>query len=186
MTTLVFLLEEPSAKDILEGLLPRLISNEVVIRYMVFEGKQDLEKRMLYRMRGWLQSDTYFVVLRDQDAADCHKVKARLQQIARQAGRPNALICIACRELESWILGDWHALAEAFNQPSLAQQSLKAKFRNPDALGSPVEEIRRFLPAYQKRDGARRLGPLLDLERNRSRSFQVFCNGVKRLTGEAR
>jgi hypothetical protein len=183
MTTLVFLLEEPSARDVLEGLLPRLIPDDVVVCYMVFEGKQDLEKRMVSRMRSWLQPDTRFVVLRDQDAADCHDVKARLRELVEQAGRPDALVRVACRELESWIVGDWPAVAVAFCQTTLSRQSQKAKFRNPDALGSPVEEIRRFIPDYQKRDGARRMGKLLAPERNQSKSFQVFCSGVQRLVG---
>jgi hypothetical protein len=39
---LVLLLEEPSARDLLEGLLPRLLPEEVHVQYLVFEGKQDL------------------------------------------------------------------------------------------------------------------------------------------------
>ena len=45
MIELVFLLEEPSAKAMIEGILPQLIlESDLVIRYIVFEGKQDLEK----------------------------------------------------------------------------------------------------------------------------------------------
>ena len=44
MMELVFFLEEPSAKEMLKGLLPRLIKNEIVYRFIVFEGKSDLEK----------------------------------------------------------------------------------------------------------------------------------------------
>lgn len=42
MRTLLFLLEEPSARDLLEGLLPRLLHGRAISRYLVFEGKQDL------------------------------------------------------------------------------------------------------------------------------------------------
>lgn len=43
MKHLVFLLEEPSAKEMLNGLLPRLLPG-LSYRCIVFEGKQDLEK----------------------------------------------------------------------------------------------------------------------------------------------
>lgn len=38
MSTLVFLLEEPSARDRLEGLLPRLLPAGVEVVFFVFEG----------------------------------------------------------------------------------------------------------------------------------------------------
>lgn len=181
MKTLVFLLEEPSARDLLQGLLPRLLPDDVNVIYIIFEGKQDLEKRLTGRMRAWLTSDTCFVVLRDQDAADCHDVKAKLQHLVECSGRSETLLRVACRELESWILGDWTALAEAYDKRDLSRQERKAKFRDPDALGNPVQEIRRLIPDYQKRDGASRIGKLLKPERNKSRSFRVFCSGVQRL-----
>lgn len=57
MSMLVFLLEEPSAQDALEGILPRFLPNDIQVQYLVFEGKQDLERRMGKRMRGWLQAE---------------------------------------------------------------------------------------------------------------------------------
>ncbi len=46
MKSLVFFLEEPSARAMLEGLLPRLLPDGWLVRYIVFEGKQDLEKQL--------------------------------------------------------------------------------------------------------------------------------------------
>ncbi len=46
MMTLVFMLEEPSAKEMLKGLLPKVLPESVSVRYQVFEGKQDLQKRV--------------------------------------------------------------------------------------------------------------------------------------------
>lgn len=44
---LVFFLEEPSAKAMLEGLLPKLFDTEInEPQYVVFEGKSDLEKQI--------------------------------------------------------------------------------------------------------------------------------------------
>lgn len=180
MTHLVLLLEEPSAKDLLQGLLPRLVPEGTSITYLVFEGKQDLEAQLTRKLRGWRIKDSAFVVLRDQDAGDCRAVKARLISRVQHSGK-TALVRVACRELESWIVGDWHAVAKAFDKPQLAAQALKETFRDPDQLVHPVESLRSFLPEYQKRDGARRVGPLLDPTRNRSKSFRVFCAGVSAL-----
>ena len=184
MRHLVFLLEEPSARDLLEGLLPRLIPSDTYVYYLVFEGKQDLEGQIVRKLRGWQLADPMFVVLRDQDAAECSIVKARLTKLVADSGREPTLVRIACKELESWILGDWPAIAQAFERPELVAQSVKAAFRDPDQLVRPVDAIRRFIPEYQKRDGARRVGILLDPSRNHSRSFRTFCAGLRKLLAE--
>ena len=49
---LVFVLEEPSAREMLKGLLPRVLPGAVQVRYVVFEGKHDLEKNIIRRLRG--------------------------------------------------------------------------------------------------------------------------------------
>jgi hypothetical protein len=159
---LVFLLEEPSAKDLLSGLLPRLLPQRVHVHYLVFEGKQDLEGQLVRKLRGWRMPDSAFVVLRDQDAAECRVVRARLATLVEESKRTPSLVRVACRELESWIVGDWHAVAEAFERPSLAGLAMKEPFREPDELFHPVETLRKHIPEYQKRDGARRVGALLD------------------------
>jgi hypothetical protein len=175
---LVFLLEEPSAKDLLQGLLPRLIPNGPELHFLVFEGKQDLEKQLVRKLRGRARLDSGFVVLRDQDAADCKVVKNRLLKFGEASGCKPLLVRVACRELEAWCVGDLHAVAEAFGKPQLKAQANKEQFRDPDRLVRPVESLRAFIPDYQKRDGARRVGPLLEVSRSRSRSFKAFCTGV--------
>jgi Domain of unknown function (DUF4276) len=183
MKHLVFLLEEPSARDLLEGLLPSLlVPTDVQVHYMIFEGKQDLEANVTRKLRGWIRKEpTAFVILRDQDAAPCLAVKQSLVQLAAASGKPRTLVRVACHELESWLLGDWAAVAEAFDKPRLAEHSRLSLYADPDRLSNPVHELRKYLPEYQKRDGARRVGPLLHPARNRSVSFRVFCEGVQRL-----
>jgi hypothetical protein len=127
MKNIVFLLEEPSARDLLEGVLPRLLPSEISVFYLVFEGKQDLERQLVRKLRGWQLPDSAFVVLRDQDAADCKLVKANLATLVAASGR-QALVRVACRELESWVVGDWYAVAEAFAKPQLKLQSAKESF----------------------------------------------------------
>src|SRR3989339_224369 len=121
MKTLVFFLEESSAQEFLTGFLPRILPEGVTSRFIPFEGKQDLDKQLERRIRGWNTPDSLFVVLRDQDQGDCKKIKASLQERCRNAGKPHALIRIACRELENWYLGDLKAVAEVYSITSLAQ-----------------------------------------------------------------
>jgi hypothetical protein len=175
---LVFFLEEPSAEDFLKGLLPRWLPPSIKAHFIVFEGKQDLEKQLPRRLKGWLRPNSGFVVMRDQDSGDCAVIKQRLRQLCLEAGKPNVVIRIACRELETFFVGDWHAVAAAFDKPALAAHDRKAKYRTPDALESPSQEIRLLIPGYQKRDGARRIAPHLNPERNRSASFQVLCRAL--------
>ncbi len=181
MKTIVFLLEEPSAQDALQGFLPAILPPNVTTEYLVFEGKQDLERLLVRRIRGWLKPNSAFVVLRDQDNGDCRVIKEKLSALCRETGKPQTVVRIACKTLESWFVGDWDSVSTAFEQPKLANLKRKAIYQDPDRLGNPVTELRKVIPDYQKRDGARRIGPLLEPTRNRSRSFQVFVEAVQRL-----
>lgn len=185
MKTIVFLLEEPSAQDALQGFLPSILPPDVRPEYLVFEGKQDLEKRLVRRIRAWLTPDSVFVVLSDQDSGDCKIIKKRLHALCQEAGKPGAVVRIACRTLESWFVGDWDAVSAAFNQPKLANLKRKAIYQIPDRLGDPVNELRKVIPDYQKRDGARKISQHLDLTRNYSHSFQVFVQAVRNLCSVA-
>ena len=80
MTTMVFLLEEPSAQAMLEGILPHLLPTDVIPRFLIFEGKQDLEKRLERRVHGWRAPGACFVVIRDKDRGDCRIIKQELCQ----------------------------------------------------------------------------------------------------------
>lgn len=178
MRHLVFLLEEPSAQDALHAWLPTWLPADVTPHYIVFQGKQDLEKCMVLRMRHWLLPNSRFLVLRDQDSGDCKVVKAGLAARCVEAGRPDAVVRVACRELESFFIGDWRAVADAFGKPALARLAGKAMYRNPDGLGSPNRELAKHVLGYQKCDGARRIAPLVDPARNVSRSFHALRTAV--------
>lgn len=183
MITLVFLLEEPSAKALLETLLPRLLPNGVTARFIVFEGKQDLDKQLERKLRGWLAPHSKFVVLRDQDNSDCVRLKRELQQKCAKAGHGSTLVRIACRELEAWYFGDLTAVSQALSQPNLAEYAVKAKYREPDKIICPSRELKSISgQMYQKVAGSRTIGAYLDVTSiNTSTSFQSFLAGLKRL-----
>tara|TARA_B110000037_G_scaffold216633_1_gene276121 strand:+ start:1548 stop:2114 length:567 start_codon:yes stop_codon:yes gene_type:complete len=179
MTTLVLFLEERSAQVFLDGLLPRILPEGVTYRAIVFEGKQDLEKQIERRLRGWCLPNSTFLVLRDQDASDCAVVKKSLTNKATKAGQPRTVIRIACQELESWYFGDLEAVEEAIGITNLSRYSNSAKYRVPDAIVNPASELLKITgKRYQKISHSRELGKILDLENNSSHSFNVFVGGL--------
>ncbi|MBF0161828.1 MAG: DUF4276 family protein [Magnetococcales bacterium] len=181
---LVLFLEEESAKALLQALLPRLFPGQE-FRYVVFEGKQDLEKQLSKRLRGWQAPEACrFVVLRDKDASDCHLTKERLQALCRAGGKEGVLVRIACRELESWYLGDLKAVEGALGSDSVAARQSGRKYRDPDRLENPLQELVRLVPTYQKIAGSRAMGQCMELQNNTSRSFNVFMEGIRRLLAD--
>lgn len=186
MKELVFCLEESSAKVMLEGVLPRLLPvGAFVFRFMVFEGKQDLEKQLPRKLKGYCNSEARFLVIRDQDAhPNCVDVKAKLVELCNQAGRPNALVRIACRELESFYLSDLTAVERGLRIHGLSKLQQTKKFRSPDYLGSPSRELSILTKGkYQKIGGSRSIGVHLQLDNDRSESFSNLISGICRLAG---
>lgn len=181
MKEIVFFLEEPSAEAMLQGLLPRLLTEGYIARFVVFEGKQDLEKQLVRKIRGY-RGKAYFVVLRDQDAGDCKTVKRRLFEKCVEAGKPETLLRIACHELESWYLADLAAVENGLGVSALVRLQNKKLYRAPDSFPVPSTILARLVPSYQKVSGSRAIGPYLDLENTRSRSFAVFVAGLRQLT----
>jgi hypothetical protein len=187
MKELVFLLEEASARAMLESLLPRVLSPQIQPRFMVFEGKQDLEKQLLKRLRGYMNQHARFMVLRDQDnTPDCTVVKAKLVGLCLEAGRhESSLVRIACHELESFYLADLNAVERGLNLTGLADQQNKARFRNTDHVEKPSKELTKLTKGqYQKVSGSRQIGLHLDIQNQRSQSFKNLVVGIQRLEQE--
>ena len=162
---IVFLLEEPSMKVFLVGLLPRLFPGWIEGRdfqCIPHEGKSDLDRSIARKLSAWREPGVHFVIVRDNDNADCRKVKSDLRQKCKQSGRGKTLIRLVCQELESWYLGDLAALDSAFGV-SLDKHRYRKRFANPDALRKPSDEIERLVPGFQKRSGARIMGQCLNL-----------------------
>ena len=186
MNYLVFLLEEPSAQAMLEGILPRLLPpHQFHWQFLVFEGKQDLEKQMEKKLRGWLLPNSFFIVLRDQDAGDCIRIKQKLVEKCRNAGKPTTLVRIACHELESWFLGDLAAVQKAFNIKKLAEQQRNRKYKEPDKLSNASEELEKLVKGYRKVSGAKKIAAYMAIDQNYSHSFNCFISGVNSLVKQS-
>jgi hypothetical protein len=146
----------------------------------VFEGKQDLEKQLSRRIRGYLNPHARFIVMRDQDNGDCKKIKESLSNLCAGAHRSRIKVRIACRELESFYLGDLRAVESGLGIPGLATRQDKAKFRDPDQLLSPARELEKLTGnRYQKVGGSRAIAPHLNLDTPRSRSFRHLIHAVR-------
>lgn len=95
---------------------------------------------------------------------------------------------IAVEELEAWFFGDVSALCAAYPRvpASLGGQT---KYRDPDAIaGGTSEALERVLQASDYHRGglakvaaATEIAQHMKVDDNRSRSFQVFRDGVRRL-----
>ncbi|MCH7591667.1 MAG: DUF4276 family protein [Planctomycetes bacterium] len=182
MRSLVVFTEEVSAKVMLESLLPRLLPQEKFSFVCVaFEGKQDLEKQLPIKLRGWRAPETRFIILRDQDNGDCKAIKKTLLGIctgARKSSR--TLVRIVCRELESWYIGDLRAVETALEIDGLSILQEKEKYRKPDRMKCPSKELKRMTKnRYQKISGSRLIGEHLSLDNSRSKSFHHFISGVR-------
>ena len=187
MKELVFLLEEASARAMLQSLLQRLLHPDIRPRFIAFEGKQDLEKQLPKRLRGYLNRQARFIVLRDQDSApDCIALKVQLYERCKQAGRENeTLVRIACTELETYYLADLAAVEQALGLKNLTRLQGSSKFRNPDRLGNPSTELATLTKGiYQKVSGSRDIGKYLDLSNERSYSFKNLIRGIRRMESE--
>ncbi len=185
MSKIVFLLEEPSMKELLDILLPRLLPPDVSFMNVPHEGKSDLEKSIPRKLRGWREPGVRFIIVRDQDGADCYMLKENLLRVCKEAGRDDSLVRIVCNELESWFLGDLTAVAGAYNKASIARLQVKRKYRNPDSIANAAEELKKLVPAYQRLQGAKKIAGHIDIDRNHSISFHVFIEGIIKLIHSA-
>lgn len=196
------LVEERSAEQALRVLLPRIVPN-ADFEVRVFQGKTDLLKKLPDRLKGyasWItRADTCLVVLVDRDDDDCLKLKADREQVASAAGlltaaaapvsrREDVLNRIAVEELEAWFFGDVPALCAAYPRV-FASLGQRAKYRLPDAiLGGTWEALEHVLQDHDYHPGglakvaaATAIAQHMNVDVNRSRSFQVFRDGVRRL-----
>ncbi len=183
MNTIVFCLEEPSAWEMLNVLLPKILPENIKAFPLVFEGKSDLDKRIVKRIRGWRTPNTHFLVLRDKDHSDCKMLKQALVEKVTEAGRADSIVRIACHELETFYLGDLNAVELGLEIRHVAKLQDKQKYRVPDDCANAAEELEKLSGnTYQKIAGSRTIARHLKLDgTNRSRSFNVLIEGIETL-----
>ncbi len=151
------------------------------VKVITHEGKSDLEKSFPRKIGAWLAPDTRFVVARDQDhATDCTELKAELTAKIPASAQQKTKVRIVCRELEAWYLGDFPALAKTgyISLREAKRLGARALYRDPDAVINPKQELKKIVKPYSPLDFARRVGPNMIIDQNRSRSFRHFTQAL--------
>ena len=135
------------------------------------------------------------LVVVDLDTQDCIKLKQELLGVLQACNpRPTTLFRIAIEECEAWLLGGPDAVKAAYpnaKAPVLnryAQDSICGTWEVlADAVhrggSAPLKRAGHPTAGRAKCDWARNIAPRMDVSRNRSKSFQVFRDGVRRLAG---
>ncbi len=142
-------------------------------------GKSDLVASIPKKLRGWSCPEDKFVIVHDQDSADCKILKAHLLALCN-GSRNECLVRIPCKELEAWYFGDLTAVSQAYGK-NFEGYSNKKKYRHPDSIENAKDELRKLIPSHQQILGAQLIGVHMEPERNTSPSFQVFVSGVRGL-----
>lgn len=187
MKTLVCFVEGDADELLVRSLFSQIVSSDAATLQVIrFRGKQDLEKRLTDRLRGWLIPESRFLVVRDQDAEDCRKLKVRILGLVQASGKSvaSSRVRIACHEIESFYLGDLAAVEKGLGLKGLATQQKKARYRDPDhALANAKQELKRLTRnLYQKISGTRLIAPYLLLDgSNYSRSFNALVSAIRDL-----
>ena len=95
------------------------------------------------------------------------------------------LVVVVVEELEAWFLGDMEAVRRAYSRIPASLLNTP-RLRNPDSvIGGTWETLEKtlqrhgyFKGGYPKVEAARTISTHMDINRNRSKSFQVFRDGL--------
>jgi hypothetical protein len=199
---LEFIVEEPSMEETLKNILPKMLKPEITFRIINMRNKQNLINNLSKNLS--LYKKDFFkhhkiVVLVDQDKENCLVLKQTLEEAARNNGLTTkssanfgstfqVLNRIVIEEIESWFFGDINALTSAY--PKISKNLLNiAKYRDPDKIkGGTWEALEKLLQKYgyfrnglSKIRNAQNISQYMDPNLNRSRSFQVFREGLEDL-----
>ena len=141
-----------------------------------------------------------------RDRRDCYELKAELERTAREAGfvtkssaLPNSdfqvVNRLAIEELEAWFFGDVEAPGYTQLIPpvrvSINLEQYQARYRNPDAIhrwyirsiGAFANRRKNYHTPKDKLcanlEVAQNIAQHMEPNRNKSKSFQVFVEGLK-------
>ena len=129
----------------------------------------------------------------DLDDRDCLAFKRELLAVLNACRpRPRTLFRIAIEESEAWLLGDREAVKAAYPR---ARDSILDGYQQDGICGTwevladavhpggsaRLEKDGWPAPGKAKCEWAAKIAPHMEPGRNRSRSFQVFRDGVRRL-----
>lgn len=193
MDRIEFLVEEASMAELLRVILPRVLSDTWKLGSNCFirphEGKSDLRRSIPNKFKG-LGRCPYlvgFVIVQDQDSNDCKQLKQELVSLceANKAENTSYIVRIVCHELEAWYIGDVNAIHSVFPRFHIEQHEHTAMFRSPDNCVNPKSRLKNIVGDYSQINTAKQIGRHLDVENNKSESFNQFVSGVLRLAEQS-
>ena len=135
------------------------------------------------------------IVVVDLDKRDCMAFKQELLDVLKACDPcPRALFRIAIEESEAWLLGDRDAVKVAYPKAkdtvldSYVQDSICGTWEVLADAIHPGGALRLEKLGYReagkaKCEWAGEIAPHMNVDRNQSRSFQVFRDGVRTLAG---
>lgn len=157
--------------------------------------KRVLLERLPQLLRGYGKTpgiDAVVVVV-DSDTRNCELFLRELAELAETCTpRPTTLFRLAIEEVEAWYLGDRPALTRAFPR---ARQDVLNRYAQDSICGTwelladalhpgGAASIKRAgwpLPGDLKHQWAERIGPHMDVDANKSPSFNKLKDGLRRL-----
>ncbi|MDP8228780.1 MAG: DUF4276 family protein [Candidatus Electryoneaceae bacterium] len=144
------------------------------------------------------RDDLFVIVLVDLDEReDCIGFKSEISDLLDYCdNRPNCLFRIAIEELEAWYLGDQVAIKNAYpnaNQEIMSEYMQESQCGTWEKLADSIHPgglsalrtmgKRSVRILEQKVVWAKKITPFMDVDSNRSKSFQVFRDGIRTLAG---
>ncbi|NJO92961.1 MAG: DUF4276 family protein [Chloroflexia bacterium] len=179
------LVEEPSMRNFLNELLPKILPEGYILNGNCFirahQGKHDLQKSIPRKVIAFQHQSTPYkvIIVQDQDSNDCKVLKSHLQSLIVDNSPVPVLIRIVCRELESWYIGDMKAISMVYSGFKAERYINWAKFRIPDNCNAS-DELRKLIPTFQKGYASKEISRYIDIDNNKSESFNQFVSGIKR------
>ena len=163
-----------------------------------YKGVSQLLKDLPSTLRAFgrsLDDSSSVVVVVDLDHKDCIKFKQELLDVLNACDpRPKTLFRIAIEEGEAWLLGDRAAVKAAY--PNIKNAVLNSYVQDSicgtwevlaDAVhpggSSPLKSVGYPPAGIAKSEWARNIAPHMEVDNNKSKSFQVFRDGVRKLAG---
>ena len=159
--------------------------------------KRILLDRLPSLLRGYGKSLQYMnaavIVIVDLDQRDCFSFKKELLDILELCNpQPTTLFRIAIEEGEAWLLGDINAVKAAY--PEARNQALNSyeqdsicgtweKLADAIYMGGAhrLKQLGWPYTGQAKCEWARNIAPHIDVESNKSPSFQVLRDGLRNL-----
>lgn len=177
----VVFLEERTAEAFASAIAVRLGLTDR-LTFVPHEGKSDLDRSFPRKIPAWrYPSDARFVIVRDNDGADCRQLKQRLLEKVGTPYRDRVKIRIVMQELEAWYLGDLDAVEAAGFLSAGQAQRLKAStdYRTPEALLQSKQTFMKLVNRRSTIEIASEVGRCANLENNLCAGFRYFLDALR-------